>query len=94
MAKLVWVVGLMKEIGIDVKLQVNMYNENKADIPIAANSVYHGWTNYIEIDCHFIRDKIIQGLISTNYISISEQPADILTKGLAIFQHEILRSKL
>ncbi|WMV15360.1 hypothetical protein MTR67_008745, partial [Solanum verrucosum] len=94
MAKLVWIIGLMKEIGVEVTLPVNVYSDSKAAIQIATNPVYHERTKYIEIDCHFIREKIMQGMISTNYIPTNEQPADLLTKGLCRMQHELLSSKL
>ncbi|WMV30632.1 hypothetical protein MTR67_024017 [Solanum verrucosum] len=92
--EIVWIVGIIKELGIDVTLPVKVYSDIKAAIEIAANPVYQERTKHIEIDFHFIKEKVIQGLISTNYIPTSEQPADILTKGLSIVQHEFLSSNL
>ncbi|KAH0706956.1 hypothetical protein KY289_012032 [Solanum tuberosum] len=93
-AELVWIIGLMKELGVDVTLPVKVYSDSKAAMQIAANPVYHERTKHIEIDCHFIREKIMQGVISTSYIPTNEQPADLLTKSLFRMQHEVLSSKL
>ncbi|GKF01687.1 hypothetical protein Tco_0028610, partial [Tanacetum coccineum] len=65
-----------------------------AAIKIAANHVFHERTKHLEIDLHFIRDKILAGVIKTQKISTAVQPADIFTKGLDKLQHENLVSKL
>ena len=44
--------------------------------------MFHEWTKYIEIDYHFIREKMQQNLISTGYVKIGEQLGDIFTKAL------------
>uniref|UniRef100_A0A0V0GS79 Putative ovule protein n=1 Tax=Solanum chacoense TaxID=4108 RepID=A0A0V0GS79_SOLCH len=79
-SELVWLLGLLKEVGAEVQLPVQVYSDSKAAIQIAANPVYHERTKHIEIDCHFIREKLQQGLITVSYISTSDQPADVLTK--------------
>jgi len=93
-SELVWLLGMLKEVGADIKLPVQVYSDSKAAIQIAANPVYHERTKHIEIDCHFIRERLQQGLIKIDYLPTQEQPADILTKGLSRIQHEHLVSKL
>jgi len=93
-SELVWLLGMLKEVGVEVQLPIQVYSDSKAAIQIAANPVYHERTKHIEIDCHFIRERIQQGSIKVNYIPTQEQPADILTKGLSRSQHEYLLSKL
>lgn len=85
---------MIKELGVDVTLPVKVYNDSKAALQIAANPFYHERTKHIDIDCHYIREKIMQGVISTTYIPTIDQPADLLTKSLFRMQHEVLSSKL
>lgn len=47
-------------------------------------------TKHIEIDCHFIRQKIQEGTVKTIHVNTRDQVADILTKDLPRQQHEYL----
>lgn len=51
-------------------------------------------TKHIEIDCHFVREKIQKTLINAMHVAGTEQEADILTKALGGQQHSYLMSKL
>ena len=93
-AEVVWLIGLFKELGLSIQLPLDISCDSKSAIQIAANSVFHERTKHIDIDGHFIREKIQLGLINTVYLASAEQPADILTKGLLTFQHAYLMSKL
>nr|XP_033514035.1 uncharacterized protein LOC117278679 [Nicotiana tomentosiformis] len=93
-AELIWLYELFKEADTQIKLPIDIYCDSKSAIQIAANPLYHERTKHIEIDYHFVRERIQQRLITTNYISTTNQPANILTKGLAKVQHEYLKSKL
>ena len=36
----------------------------------------------IEVDCHFIREKITSGYMTTSFVNSNDQLADIFTKSL------------
>ena len=72
----------MKELRMTTKFLMKLYCDSKATISIAHNPVQHDRTKHVEIDRHFIKEKIENGLVCMTYISSREQLADVLTKGL------------
>jgi hypothetical protein len=56
--------------------------------------VFHARTKHIEIDYHFIREKVFNKDLVAYYISTSNQPLDIFTKGLTFARFMLLRDKL
>ena len=93
-SEITWLLGLFKELGVNVQLPITIFSDSKSAIQLAANPVLHERTKHIEIDCHFIRDKIKAGQVDTAYVHTHQQLADILTKGLNQVQHVHLLGKL
>ncbi|KAL5567178.1 hypothetical protein UlMin_030342 [Ulmus minor] len=63
-------------------------------ICIAKNLVHHDRTKHVEIDRHFIKEKVEEGSINLIYTPTGLQTADILTKALPRSNFEDLSSKL
>ncbi|XP_039169649.1 uncharacterized mitochondrial protein AtMg00810-like [Eucalyptus grandis] len=92
--QIVWMRGLLKDLGIEVQGPTRVYCDNDAALKLAVNPIVHERTKHIEVDCHFTREKIQEGMIETRGIGTMEQPADIFTKPLCQRQHAYLLSKL
>ncbi|GJZ23859.1 putative RNA-directed DNA polymerase [Tanacetum coccineum] len=87
-SEVIWILKILKDLEWDQVLLVNLFCDSQAAIKIVANPGFCKRTKHLEIDLHFIRDKILAGVIKTQKISIAVQPADIFTKGLDKLQHE------
>lgn len=62
---------------------MQLYCDNKASIDISHNLVQHDHIKHVEVDHHFIKDKLDVNIISFPFVHIEEQLADMLTKGVS-----------
>ncbi|GMP25968.1 hypothetical protein CsSME_00002601 [Camellia sinensis var. sinensis] len=80
--KLLWIRLLLRNLGIHQTDSMRLYCDHKVAINIAHNPVQHYRTNHVEIDRHFIKEKLTSGIICTPFVNTSDQMADVLTKGI------------
>ena len=92
--ELLWLKIIIEDLGIKWERSMKLYCDNKSVINIAHNPVQHDRTKHVEVDRHFIKEKLDCGLICTPYISINELLADILTKGLPSHSFKQITCKL
>jgi hypothetical protein len=59
-----------------------VYCDNVSAIYMSSNPVQHRRTKHIEIDIHFVREKVALGEVRVLHVPSSHQFADITTKGL------------
>jgi len=81
-SEIVWLIALFKTFGVHRTQPTYLYSDSKAALYIAANPMYHERTKHVEVDCHFNREKIQDGVIKTFHIPTRHQIADFFTKAL------------
>ncbi|RVW82418.1 Retrovirus-related Pol polyprotein from transposon TNT 1-94 [Vitis vinifera] len=90
----IWLNRLLEELRVPLKHPMVLYCDNQATISIAKNPVHHDRTKHVEIDRHFIKEKIEEGVFKVSYTPTNCQTANILTKALARVNFEDLTEKL
>ncbi|RVX04964.1 Retrovirus-related Pol polyprotein from transposon TNT 1-94 [Vitis vinifera] len=87
----IWLNRLLEELRVPLKHPMVLYCDNQAAISIAKNPVHHDRTKHVEIDRHFIKEKIEEGVFKVSYTPTNCQTADILTKAADILTKALAR---
>jgi hypothetical protein len=93
-AELAW----LRQVLCDLKLYLPsaplIWCDNTSALALASNPMFHGRTKHIEVDYHFVREKVVCGDLLLQFISTHDQLADIFTKALPSTRFLQLCSKL
>ncbi|KAH9668130.1 retrovirus-related pol polyprotein from transposon RE1 [Citrus sinensis] len=93
-SELTWLQSLFFELKI-IKLPTPvLWCDNQGAGDLAKNPVFHSKSKHIELDVHYIRDKVLNKELEVRYIPTEEQVADVLTKPLSFPKFSYFRSKL
>ena len=81
--ELLWLQRLLGELGYPSNSASNLFCDNKAAIDISHNPIQHDRTKHVEVDRHFIKEKLDENIIQFPFVKSEDQLADILTKAVA-----------
>jgi hypothetical protein len=79
-AEAIWVESLLKELGVSQQRTTIIWCDNLGATYLTANPVFHARTKHIEIDFHFVRERVASRDLDVRFISTRDQLADVLTK--------------
>ncbi|XP_042025283.1 secreted RxLR effector protein 161-like [Salvia splendens] len=92
--EVVWAKALLGDFGITVEKVAPLFCDNQAAVHISSNPVFHERTKDIEIDCHTVRERYLEGVIKPLHIRNDLQLADIFIKPLGVYAFEGILSKM
>ena len=92
--EIVWILYFLKDIGVNHEKEALLFCDSQAALHISSNPVFHERTKHIEIDCHVVRDKVLEKVIKLNHVRTNCQLVDLLTKALHYNQFSNLTSKM
>ena len=81
-------------MGVFLSTPPKLWCDNVSALAIASNLVFHARTKHIEMDYHFIRDRVLCRDLQVKYIAIDDQLAEVFTKSLPTARFVFLRSKI
>ncbi|XP_028063232.1 uncharacterized protein LOC114266531 [Camellia sinensis] len=93
-AELSWLTMLLTEMGISSSTTPVLWCDNLPAMALASNPVFHSRSKHIDIDCHFVREKILAKQFVVQYIPTVDQLADLFTKPLSVSRFQYLKDKL
>jgi hypothetical protein len=93
-AKVSWLRQLLAELRSPLAKSTLVYRDNVSAVYLSTNPVQHQRTKHVEIDLHFVRDRVAIGDVRVLHVPTTSQFADIFTKGLPSSTFSELRSNL
>jgi hypothetical protein len=90
----IWLRRLLAELGQGPSEPTTVYEDNQSAIALAQNPVHHQRTKHIDIQYHFVRERVEAKDIKLEYISTADQLADLCTKALGRTKLTSLRDRL
>ncbi|XP_019151962.1 PREDICTED: uncharacterized protein LOC109148682 [Ipomoea nil] len=76
-AEVTWIRSLLREIGLLPPTVPVLWCDNLRATYMCSNPVFHARTKHVEVDYHFVRDKVTSGALKVNFVSTHDQLANI-----------------
>jgi hypothetical protein len=89
-----WLRQLLQELHAPLTKSTLIYCDNISVVYLSTNLIQHQRTKHVEIDLHFVRDRVAIGDIHVLHIPTISQFTDIFMKGLPTSVFSEFRSSL
>ncbi|XP_071727481.1 uncharacterized mitochondrial protein AtMg00810-like [Rutidosis leptorrhynchoides] len=86
--------NLLLELHCPISKPTLVFCDNVSAVYLSGNPVQHQRTKHIELDIHFVREKVVRGQVRVSHVTTRFQIADIFTKGLPRLLFEEFRTSL
>jgi hypothetical protein len=81
-AEACWLRQLLQELHAPLSKSTLVYCDNVSAVYLSTNSVQHQRTKHVDIDLHFVRERVAIGDVRVLHVPTTSQFVDIFTKGL------------
>jgi hypothetical protein len=89
-----WLQHMLNELHHGVRQATIVYCDNVSSVYMFKNPVHHRRTKDIELDIHFVMEKVAIGELRMLHVPSGKQFVDIFTKGLPTAMHDDFQASL
>uniref|UniRef100_A0A2N9E5R8 Integrase catalytic domain-containing protein n=1 Tax=Fagus sylvatica TaxID=28930 RepID=A0A2N9E5R8_FAGSY len=93
-AEVAWIRMLLSDLHVFLSECPLIWCDNTSAISLASNPVFHARTKHVEVDYHFVQERVVRGDLKVQFIPTVDQLADLLTKALPTPRFVQLANKL
>jgi len=93
-AECCWLRNLLFDLDCPIIKATLVYCDNVSIVYLSGNPIQHQCTKHIEMDIHFVREKVAKGQVRVLHVSSRYQIADIFTKSLLLQLFDDFRDSL
>ena len=93
-AEATWLRQLLLELRHPTRRATLVYCDNISAVYLSGNPVQHQRMKHVEIDLHFVREKVARGHVRVLHVPTTSQYTDVFTKSLPTSLFQEFRSSL
>jgi hypothetical protein len=93
-AEVSWLRQLLQELHHLLQTASLVYYDNVSAVYLSSNPIQHQHTKHVEIDLHFVRERVALGVVHVLHVPTTSQFTDVFTKGLPSSVFAAFRSSL
>ena len=93
-AEVAWICMLLRDLNIFLFSCLTIWCDNTSAISLASNPVFHARTKHVEVDYHFVQERVVRGDLKVQFIPTVDQLANLLIKALPALRFIQLSNKL
>ncbi|XP_015160537.1 uncharacterized mitochondrial protein AtMg00810-like [Solanum tuberosum] len=67
-AKITWILHLLQHLEVSLSTPPVLYSDNISALHLTSNPILHARTKHIELDYHFVREKVAAGAMVPKYV--------------------------
>ncbi len=80
----IWITKLMMDLGYTEEKKVMVIQcDNQGAISLTKNPIHHAQTKHIDVQHHFVRERVENGEVRFEYCLTEHMVVDVLTKALS-----------
>jgi hypothetical protein len=89
-----WIESLLAKLGVSLEQPPILCCDNLGVTYLSVNPIFHARAKHIEIDFHFVRERVTNKQLQVRLVSTNDQLTDGFTKALSVGKLEDFKVNL